>query len=178
LSKSNRDLTAEERRLWREVAKSVRARRSPPQDEEATSASGAAAAPKKKTAKAKSTIPAGPEGALQGKPKTTTPPANRGAEKKVRRGKLEIDASLDLHGHTQDRAQAALQRFLRAAQARGDRTVIVITGVGRGGEGVIRRRFIDWIAAPALRGIVAGYAPAHRAHGGAGAFYVFVKRTI
>ncbi|MFT3728553.1 MAG: Smr/MutS family protein [Terricaulis sp.] len=109
--------------------------------------------------------------------KAKPPPANRGAERKVRRGQLEIDARLDLHGHTQDRAQAALSRFLRAAHGRGDRTVIVITGIGRGGEGIIKRRFTDWIADRALRGIIAGYAPAHRTHGGAGAFYVFIKRT-
>ena len=111
------------------------------------------------------------------KPGPNAPPANRGAEKKVRRGQLEIDAKLDLHGHTQDRAQAALARFLRAAHARGDRTVIVITGAGRGGEGIIKRRFPDWIADRQVRAIVSGYAPAHRTHGGAGAFYVFLKRT-
>jgi len=104
-------------------------------------------------------------------------PANRGAEKKVRRGKVQIDAKLDLHGHTQDRAQAALERFLHAAHARGDRMVMVITGVGRGGDGIIRRRFTDWIAARTLREVVAGYAPAHRTHGGAGAFYVFLRRS-
>jgi DNA-nicking Smr family endonuclease len=27
-----------------------------------------------------------------------------------------------------------------------------------------------------IRPLVAGYAPAHRSHGGAGAFYVFLKR--
>ncbi len=109
--------------------------------------------------------------------KAVAPPANRGAERKVRRGQLEIDAKLDLHGHTQDRAQAALERFVRAAHARGDRTVIVITGVGRGGEGIIKRRFTDWIAEPRLRALIAGYAPAHRVHGGGGAFYVFLKRA-
>jgi len=70
----------------------------------------------------------------------------------------------------------ALFRFLRAAQARGDTTVIVVTGMGRGGEGVLKRLLPDWLAAPEIRSIVGGYAPAHRGHGGGGAFYVFIKR--
>ncbi len=108
--------------------------------------------------------------------RTAPPPANRAGEKRVRRGKLEIGASLDLHGHTQDTGRAALGRFLRAAAKRGDRTVIVITGAGRGGEGVLKRALPEWLAASDLRALVSGFAQAHRSHGGAGAFYVFLKR--
>jgi DNA-nicking Smr family endonuclease len=106
-----------------------------------------------------------------------SPPQDRSGEKRVRRGDVEIGAVLDLHGHTQDSAFAALARFLSRAQKRGDRVVIVITGVGRGGEGVLKRMLPGWLAAQNIRPLVAGYAPAHRAHGGAGAFYVFVKRA-
>lgn len=84
---------------------------------------------------------------------------------------------LDLHGHTQDRAQAALQRFLLDAQARGERVVLVITGKGRdGGGGVLKRRLPEWLGARQIRPIVAGRAEAHARHGGAGAVYVFLKR--
>lgn len=94
----------------------------------------------------------------------------------MRRGDVEIGAALDLHGHTQDSALAALIRFVHRAQKRGDRAVIVITGVGRGGEGVLKRMFPHWLAAKEIRPLIAGYAQAHRSHGGAGAFYVFIKR--
>lgn len=110
---------------------------------------------------------------------TTKPlgaPQNRAAEKRVRRGRLEIGATIDLHGHTQASAHAAVTRFLLAAAARGDRTLIVVTGLGRRGEGVLRRKLPDWLAEPGLRSLVSGYAPAHRNHGGTGAFYVFLKR--
>jgi DNA-nicking Smr family endonuclease len=102
------------------------------------------------------------------------PPADRGGEKRVRRGKLEIDGSIDLHGHTQETGRAALLRFVQAAHARGDRTLIVITGAGRAGQGVLKQRLPAWLAE--LKPIIAGYAQAHRQHGGAGAFYVFLKR--
>lgn len=108
----------------------------------------------------------------------TPPPANRGNEKRVRRGKLDVGASLDLHGHTQATGRAALRRFLQRAQANGDSVVVVITGVGRGGVGVLKQRLPEWLSAPDLRTIASGYAPAHRAHGGAGAFYVFLRRTF
>ena len=58
--------------------------------------------------------------------------------------------------------------------ARGDRTIIVVTGAGRAGQGVLKQRLPDWLAE--LRPLIAGYAQAHRQHGGAGAFYVFLKR--
>jgi DNA-nicking Smr family endonuclease len=110
------------------------------------------------------------------KPAKAAPPQDRAGEKRVRRGRLEIGGTLDLHGHNQDTGRAALTRFLQAAQRRGARTVIVITGVGRGGEGVLRRRLPEWLAASDLRPLVSGYAQAHRAHGGEGAYYVFLRR--
>jgi DNA-nicking Smr family endonuclease len=112
-------------------------------------------------------------------PKRKTPPApeDRGAERRVRRGQLDIGATLDLHGHNQETGRSAVRRFLRAAQARNDRVVIVITGVGRRGEGVLRRLLPEWLAEPDLRAVVSGFAQAHRTHGGAGAYYVFVRRA-
>lgn len=96
----------------------------------------------------------------------------------MRRGQVEIGGKLDLHGHTFDSARAALASFLHRQQDAGARTVIVVTGKGRGGEeGVLRRSLPGWLDAPGVRPMVAGYAQAHRRHGGAGAFYVFLKRA-
>jgi DNA-nicking Smr family endonuclease len=105
------------------------------------------------------------------------PLPERGGEKRVRRGKLEIAATLDLHGHTQDSAPRALVGFLRAAHKRGARAVVVVTGAGRGGEGVLKRRLPEWLARGEIRPLTAGFAPAHRNHGGNGAFYVFLKQS-
>lgn len=169
MSKSKRDLTGEEKKLWRRVAASVKTRRPLPSDGE-DEPTPPKKAPILVVARAAPVKPA-PKPA-----KVAPPPQNRGNEKRVRRGKLEIGATLDLHGHTQDSAEAAVTRFVHRAQSRGETTVIIVTGVGRGGEGILKRRLPEWLASRDLRGVVSGYAPAHRSHGGAGAFYVFIKR--
>ena len=103
-------------------------------------------------------------------------PADRGREKRIRRGQAPINARLDLHGHTQTSGLSALMGFVTQQRHSGARCVLVITGKGRSGEGVLRRRFIDWLETPAARQHVSGFAVAHQKHGGEGAFYVFLRR--
>lgn len=168
MSKKRRDLTSEEKSLWRRVAATVKPRRptaieeipepEAPAPRVGVRVAAAAPAPRSKLTAAKN-----------------SPPADRGAEKRVRRGKLEIGGTLDLHGYHQDSGRNAVVRFLMAAHRRGDRTVIVVTGVGRSGQGVLRQRLPEWLAEREVKPIVAGFAQAHRTHGGAGAYYVFLK---
>jgi DNA-nicking Smr family endonuclease len=168
VSGKKRELTADEAKLWRSVVAAVKKARpggdrggAPATPKTERTASGAASAAARQGRRA--------DAATKG-------PADRGGERRIRRGKVDVGAVLDLHGHTQASARLALARFLRAAQARGDRVVIVITGAGRDREGVLKRRLPEWLAEEELRSIASGYAQAHRAHGGAGAFYVFLKR--
>ncbi|HEY1930225.1 MAG TPA: Smr/MutS family protein [Caulobacteraceae bacterium] len=95
----------------------------------------------------------------------------------IDRGREPLGATLDLHGLDQDRARAALTRFLLRAFNENHRTVLVVTGKGALGDGVLRRRTPEWLAEPPLRGVVAGISEAHRARGGAGALYVALKRN-
>lgn len=88
-----------------------------------------------------------------------------------------IEARIDLHGMTWDVARASLEGFLRRASVQGHRAVLVITGKGRLGDGILRRSVPDWLAAPGLRDLVAGVSPAARRHGGEGALYVALKRV-
>lgn len=169
MSGKRRDLTSEEKHLWRRVAATVKPRRAlkpEPEPEPQTTPAKPRAKLSAKTATPQAKPP----------PKPAAPVADRGAEKRVRRGQIEIEGRIDLHGHTQDEALAALSAFVQRMHGRGARTVLVITGAGRGGEGVLKRRLPDWLESRALKPLVAGLAAAHRAHGGAGAFYVFLKR--
>jgi len=170
---TRRTLSLEESRAWARVAATVKPIGPRAADLEELSAaleSGRTeldAPPAPATAKAKK-----PDA-----PKTPAPPAERSGEKKVRRGKLSIAATFDLHGHTQVSAANALPAFLERQQADGARCVLVITGKGREGQGVLRRNFLLWLESPGARRLVSGYAESHTKHGGAGAFYVFLRRT-
>lgn len=98
---------------------------------------------------------------------------------KIRRGRLEVDAKLDLHGMRQAEAQNALIGFLRRAQAQGAKVVIVVTGKGLAREdgGVLRRVVPMWLQAPGLRDLIVGFGEAARHHGGEGALYVRIRRA-
>ena len=97
---------------------------------------------------------------------------------KLRRGRLDVDAKLDLHGMRQAEAHNALIAFLRRSQASGAKMAIVVTGKGGGGDagGVLRRMTPLWLQAPALRDVVVGFGEAARKHGGEGALYVRIRR--
>jgi DNA-nicking Smr family endonuclease len=95
---------------------------------------------------------------------------------RITREREEIGGRIDLHGLTQDRAQAALEGFLARAWDEGWRAVLVITGKGVQGDGVLKKRTPDWLGAAHLSHIVAGISDAHKRHGGDGALYVALKR--
>jgi len=103
---------------------------------------------------------------------------------KLRRGRLEVDAKLDLHGYRQAEAHRALVEFLRRAQAAGAKMAIVVTGKGQSGRvcdleqpGVLRRMTPIWLQSPNLRDVVASFGEASRHHGGEGALYVQIRRA-
>jgi DNA-nicking Smr family endonuclease len=97
-------------------------------------------------------------------------------KRRLTRERDPIELTLDLHGLDQDRARGMLFSFLRRAQEEGVRAVLVITGKGWLGDGVLRRRTPEWLADPGLRSVVAGVSEAHRRHGGEGALYVALKK--
>jgi DNA-nicking Smr family endonuclease len=82
---------------------------------------------------------------------------------RFRSGRLPAVRTLDLHGHTAQRAFLALATFLRTAQAEGLRCVEVVTGQG----GVLRRELPLWLNLPELRGVVLGAVHPHAANPGA-----------
>src|SRR5207248_2991230 len=57
-------------------------------------------------------------------------PLERRLKQRIGRGAAPIEARLDLHGLTQERAHFVLLQFLRNAQLAGCKTVLVVTGKG------------------------------------------------
>jgi DNA-nicking Smr family endonuclease len=95
---------------------------------------------------------------------------------RLRRGSYPIDARLDLHGLTQAEAHGRLTAFLAAAQARGNRCVLVITGRGLRTGGTLRAMTPRWLDAEPNRDRVLSFSQAQLRHGGDGALYVLLRR--
>jgi DNA-nicking Smr family endonuclease len=104
-----------------------------------------------------------------------TGPVPHALDKGVRKGRVEIDMRIDLHGMTQAQAKKALSTTVMRAAKRGERCLLVITGKGPRLDGVLRTQLPGWLAGPDLRPMIATYAQAHARHGGAGAWYVFLR---
>jgi DNA-nicking Smr family endonuclease len=102
---------------------------------------------------------------------------DRRTAERFRKGKMEIEGRLDLHGMYQDAAHTALNDFILASAAMGRRKVLVITGRGsREGSGVLRERLPQWLNQPPCRDHVVSFTTARPQHGRDGAFYVLLRR--
>lgn len=110
-------------------------------------------------------------------------PIERRLRTQLRRGRQDIEASIDLHGMRQEEAHLALRGFLRREQTRGTRLCLIVTGKGGpapalfGEErGVLRRMVPHWLRLSELRPLVLGFEEAEQRHGGSGALYVRLRR--
>lgn len=114
------------------------------------------------------------------KPSLAPPPKTKtiepGRKHRIAKERDPIGAHIDLHGLDQDRARTVLEAFIFRSWNEGMRAVLVITGKGLRGDGVLRRMTPQWLADARLRDVVAGISEAQRRHGGEGALYVALKR--
>jgi len=99
-----------------------------------------------------------------------------GTKRKLDKGEVTPTTKLDLHGLTEAAAHASLLDFIAAAHARGDRLVLVVTGKGERGRGVLKAMVPRWLDEPPLAKLIADKRSAHRRHGGEGALYVYLRK--
>lgn len=170
--RGGRALSSEDRILWHRVTRSVR-----PLD------------PAKLADIVEEPAPDTPRPPRPAKLEPAEPPAGRARETaaptwmdtrthgKIAKGRLTIDARIDLHGMTQPQAHGLLLDFLHQAHGSGLRHVLVITGKGRGGDGILRRVVPAWLSTAPFRGLVSAHAQAARQHGGEGALYIRLRRS-
>lgn len=142
------------------------------------------------------TRPAHPIKANQSFLRNSVPPALTGIDKRqgrrLLRGKVEIDARLDLHGENLESAHHRLFNFLSDCSTQSYRTVLVITGKGDSAftrhtlhsrdfhqssqrSGKLRTALPDWLNENRFRELVTGFQPAHPKHGGGGAVYIKLR---
>jgi DNA-nicking Smr family endonuclease len=116
---------------------------------------------------------------------------DRKEKQRVRRGKIEVDGKIDLHGLRQNEAHTVLIERIGRARLDGKRILLIVTGKGsskggsrngsepfwaRGG-GVLRNQVPAWLRQDPLRSMIFSVQDAHQRHGGGGALYVFLKRV-
>ena len=186
------EISDADRDLWRKVTRdatpleeSRRKQKAHVQDPDA-GAPAEKPAPKKPAAKTAAPRPKPTPSPPARPPRKAAPPLEAGRAagldrrnlERLRRGQLPIEATLDLHGDTQAVARSRLDGFLASAQAAGRRCILVITGKGTPGRdtGVIRANLPRWLNEVPNRDRVLAFAQAQPNHGGAGAFYVLIKR--
>ncbi len=180
-----RDLTGEEEQLWEQATRDARPlagkkfipKKSPPPVVPSLRGAGGDAAIQS-AAKAGLLRSARNDGIKQ--ETSLSPGAYAGIDKntarKFTRGEYPIDASLDLHGMTRERAHIALNNFIRSHYEQGSRGLLIITGKGEKGQGVIRYELPHWLNAGDIRPLIVAFNPAKPHHGGQGAFYVLLRR--
>ncbi|WP_156842668.1 Smr/MutS family protein [Novosphingobium aquimarinum] len=189
MRRPGRRLSAEEAEAWAQVARTVAP------IEAARLKPGVADKPAPKPAPSgqpqpsKSKQPVRPK-APPPKPPPAPAPSQRANsldstwDRKLTRGTVMPDYTLDLHGASLDVAYSRLLHGLAQARALDARVVLVVTGKPRPVDaadrgtrrGAIRAKIVDWIAASSMASEVAAIRNAHRRHGGSGALYVILKR--
>ncbi len=175
--RKGRRLSKDEDALWRGVTRSIT-----PLDRKrlkrASEAEEGDAAEPAKPSRIKSP-PLSPALPVKRREAPAPTPLDRKLKQKLSRGTQDVDARLDLHGHTQAEAHARLLTFLRRSQEKGASIVLVITGKGMRGDGergVLRRQVPLWLKLPEFSALVVSFGDAAPAHGGEGALYVRLRR--
>ncbi len=106
-------------------------------------------------------------------------------DRKLARGSVVPDVTIDLHGMTLDTAHRHLLGGIATGQAMGARIVLVIAGKPRPhtdhdqrGErrGAIRAKLLDWLAHSAIASQIAAVRAASPRHGGSGAVYIVLRK--
>lgn len=105
-------------------------------------------------------------------------PLEKPVKRKIAKGRLPLEARIDLHGMIQSEAHVILLDFLIRAHERGLRHVLVITGKGSsmGSDGALKRAVPFWFSKPEFRYLISSYEAAAQHHGGEGALYIRLSR--
>ena len=178
MSRNHRDLTPEEMALWARVASTVTPLGSKVRKAPLPPVKGPvrqADAPAKAAGSVPVSAPQQPHVAHG---------LDASWDRKLSRGTVPPDYTLDLHGCTLDAAHGRLIHGLTQARAMGARVVLLVTGRPRPTDaadrasrrGAIRAKAIDWLAASEHAHDIAAIRGAHPRHGGQGALYVVLRK--
>jgi len=100
--------------------------------------------------------------------------------KKLRQGELSYQDYVDLHGYNREEARNLVTRFLKRSVASKYRCVLIVSGRGlnsKDKQPVLKQSLVQWLIRAPLKRMVLAFASARSYDGGAGAFYVLLRRS-
>ena len=101
---------------------------------------------------------------------------DRTSARRMQRGQAFIEDRLDLHGLSQEQAQKEVKAFIGNAVQKNFRHVLIITGKGRDGHGILREKVPEWLKDAPLCYHLNAISYAQPKDGGTGALYIRLKR--
>ena len=93
--------------------------------------------------------------------------------RKILKGKIKIDAEIDLHGLDRFEARDIVESFIHKCFFNGYRYINIITGKG---SGIIRQVVKDYLDDKKSHKFIIGFSNAHRKQGGEGAFVLHLRK--
>ena len=96
--------------------------------------------------------------------------------RRMQRGQVPIEDRLDLHGLSQEEAQKEVKVFIGSAVQKNFRHVLIITGKGRDGHGILREKVPEWLKDAPLCYHLNAISYAQPKDCGKGALYIRLKR--
>ena len=107
--------------------------------------------------------------------------------KKLKKGHLSIDRTLDLHGLTQNESYKKLKIFIDSNYKSGNRNLLVITGKGNkvdqelnkkknSSKGILRTSLPLWLEEYSFKIKIISHKEAFSRHGGQGARYIILRK--
>ena len=109
--------------------------------------------------------------------------------KKIKKGKIKISKKIDLHGYSLVEAEKIFEEEIEGSYFSNTRLLLFVTGKGvkntinqeNSGQlyhGKIRSNIQRWVYNEKNKRKISYFSQAHPAHGGAGSFYVYIRKKI
>lgn len=105
--------------------------------------------------------------------------------KRFKREEFPVEATLDLHGCTEDQAYNKVFDFVKTSYIRQKRCILIITGKGLqkkddedffATKGILKERVPLWLNTPELRPLILSFRHPSAKNGGEGALYILLRR--
>ena len=105
--------------------------------------------------------------------------------KNIKKGRMKINAVLDLHGKKVKESKSKVFYFIKNNFEANNRLVLIITGKGkrRGveegwkGDGVLKKLLPDWLNSISLSKYIVWFDIAPKDQGGEGALIIYIKKS-